>query len=104
MKYDLISIIFIKNYGIIAFQLLIIEINLFSHLYSDFIILLSYSFRVIMSSSIEKCVLDIPDEILEDKFLTLLPLNDLMNLMIIGKARLFHCGYAVIKKKFSSCK
>ena len=52
----------------------------------------------------QKCIFDIPDEILEDNLLTLLPFNDLMNLMNIGNVRLFRCCYAVIKKKPSCCK
>ena len=52
----------------------------------------------------QKCIFDIPDEILEDNLLTLLSFNDLMNLMNIGNARLFHCCYAVIKNKPISCK
>ena len=38
---------------------------------------------VIMSISIPKCILDIPDEILEDSLLTLLSFNDIINLMNI---------------------
>ena len=59
---------------------------------------------VVMSISRETCLLDIPDEILEDNLLTLLSFNDLMNMMNIGNTRLFRCCYAVIKKKPSSCK
>ena len=59
---------------------------------------------VIMSISRETCLLDIPDEILEDNLLTLLSFNDLMNMMNIGNARLFRCCCEVIKKKPSSCK
>ena len=85
-------------------QLVIIEINLFSHLYSDFIKLLSYSFMVIMSKSTQKCITDLPNEILVNNLLTFLSINDLMNLMNIGNAKLYHCCNAVIKKKPSSSK
>ena len=53
----------------------------------------------IMSNSIEKCILDIPDEILEDNLFTLLSFDDLIRLMNIGNARLFHCCDVVIIKK-----
>ena len=52
----------------------------------------------------QKCIFDIPDEILEDNLFTLLSVDDLMNLMNIGNSRLFRCSYAVIKKKPSCCK
>ena len=35
----------------------------------------------------QKCLFDIPDEILEDNLLTLLTFRDLMNLMNIGNER-----------------
>ena len=58
----------------------------------------------IMSDSIQKCILDIPDEILEDSLLTLLSFNDLISLMNIGNARLFHCcDTVIIKNPFSKC-
>ena len=53
---------------------------------------------VVMSNSIQKCIMDIPDEILEDKLFTLLSFDDYMNLMNIGNARLYRCCYVVIKK------
>ena len=53
---------------------------------------------VIMSNSIQKCLFDIPDEILEDNLFTFLSLSDLNNLMNIGNARLYRCCYAVIQK------
>ena len=59
---------------------------------------------VIMSNSIQKCIMDIPDEILESNLLTLLSFNDHINLLNIGNARLFRCCYAVIKKKPIGCK
>jgi len=61
--------------------------------------LLSYSSMAIMSHSIQKCILDIPDEILEDNLFSLLSFDDLIRLMNIGNARLFHCCDAVIIKK-----
>ena len=67
-------------------------------LYCDLIKLLSYTFMVIMSNSIQKCLFDIPDEILEDNLFTLLSFGDLMNLMNIGNARLYRCCNAVVKK------
>jgi len=57
---------------------------------------------VIMSNSIQKCLLDIPDEILEDNLFTLLSFRDLLSLMNIGNARLFRCCIAVIKKRHYS--
>ena len=59
---------------------------------------------VIMSNSIQKSIMDIPDEILEENLLTLLSFNDLRNWMKIDNARLFRCCHAVIKKKPSYCK
>ena len=59
---------------------------------------------VIMSNSIQKCLFDIPDEILEDNLFTLLSFGDLMNLINIGNARLCRCSNAVIKKKPISSK
>ena len=56
-----------------------------------------------MAISIQKCLLNIPDEILEDNLLTLLSFNDLMKMMNIGNARIFRCCYAVIKKKPNIC-
>ena len=47
----------------------------------------------------QKCIFDIPDEILEDNLLTLLSFNDLMNLMNIGNKRLYNCSTKIIKKK-----
>ena len=52
-----------------------------------------------MSISIQKSILDVPDEILEDNLLTLLSFKDLMDLMSIGNARLIRCCSVVIKKK-----
>ena len=51
-----------------------------------------------MSNSIQKNIMDMPDEILEDNLFTLLSLDDLMNLMNIGNARLYRCCLVVIKK------
>ena len=53
----------------------------------------------VMTNPIQKSVLDIPDEILEDNLFTLLSFDDLIRLMNIGNARLFHCCDAVIIKK-----
>ena len=47
----------------------------------------------------QKCIFDIPDEILEDNLLTFLSFNDLMNLMNTGSERLYNCSNNVIKKK-----
>ena len=62
-----------------------------------------YDNDIIMSKKYKSCrqnsILDVPDEILEDNLLTLLSLDDLMNLMIIGNVRLIGCCCAVIKKK-----
>ena len=63
-----------------------------------FIRLLSYGSMAIMSNSIQKCILAIPDELLEGNLFTLLLFNDLIRLMSIGNARLFHCCDAVILK------
>ena len=52
-----------------------------------------------MSLYIQKGILDIPDEILEDNLLTLLSFEDLINLMNIRDSRLIRCCSAVIKKK-----
>ena len=52
-----------------------------------------------MSISIQKGILHVPDEILEDNLLTLLSFDDLMNLMKIGNVRLIRCCGAVMKKK-----
>ena len=52
----------------------------------------------IMSNSIQKCIFDIPDEILENNLFTLLSFNDLITLMKIGNARLFRSCDAVIRK------
>ena len=62
-----------------------------------------------MSLSIQKGILDIPDEILEDNLLTLLSFHDLINLMNIRNSRLIRCCGVVIKKKglereFEKCK
>ena len=53
----------------------------------------------VMLNPIQKSILDIPDEILEDNLFTLLPFDDLIRLMNIGNARLFHCCDVVIIKK-----
>ena len=58
-----------------------------------------YDNDIVMSISIQKSILDVPDEILEDNLLTLLSSDDLINLMIIGNVRLIRCCCAVIKKK-----
>ena len=47
----------------------------------------------------QKCLFDIPDEILEDDLFTLLSFCDLMNLMSIGNERLYNCANKIIKKK-----
>ena len=52
-----------------------------------------------MSLSIQKGILDVPDEILEDNVLTLLSFQDLINLMSNRNSRLIRCCGAVIKKK-----
>ena len=52
-----------------------------------------------MSLYIQKGILDIPDEILEDSLLTLLSFQDLMNLMKIRNPRLIRSCGVVIKKK-----
>ena len=53
-----------------------------------------YDSDIIMSISIQQSILDVPYEILEDNLLTLLPFDDLMNLMNIGNVRLIRCcGY-----------
>ena len=53
----------------------------------------------VMLNPIQKSILDIPDEILEDNLFTFLSFDDLLRLMNIGNARLFHCCDAVIIKK-----
>ena len=47
----------------------------------------------------QKCIFDIPDEILEDNLLMLLSFHDLMNLKNIGNKRLYNCSTKIIKKK-----
>ena len=53
----------------------------------------------VMSNSIQKCIFDIPDEILEDNLFTLLSFSDLVSLMNIGNTRLLRCCDTVIIKK-----
>jgi len=55
--------------------------------------------RTEIKSEEQKCIFDIPDEILEDNLFTLLSFGDLMNLMNIGNERLYRCCNSVIKKK-----
>lgn len=52
-----------------------------------------------MSTSIQKCILDLPDEILEGNVLILLSFNDLLSLKNLGNTRLENCTKNVIKKK-----
>ena len=52
-----------------------------------------------MSLSIQKGILDIPDEILEDNLLTLLSFEDLINLMTIRNSRLIRCCGVVINQQ-----
>ena len=56
------------------------------------------TYQVTMSSSIQKCILDLPDEILEGNLLILLSFNDLLSLKNLGNARLENCSKKVIKK------
>ena len=65
---------------------------------------LSTKSRTEIKSEEQKCIFDIPDEILEDNLFTLLSFGDLMNvgMMNIGNERLYRCCNAVIKKKHMS--
>ena len=52
-----------------------------------------------MSRSVQKCILDLPDEMLEGNLLILLSFNDLLRLKNPGNTRLENCSKTDIKKK-----
>ena len=47
----------------------------------------------------QKDVLDLPDEIIEDKIMVFLSIQDLNNLIEVGNQRLENCSQRVIKKR-----
>ena len=62
----------------------------------------AFIFQVIMAKRIkleQKTLLDLPDEVIEDKIMKLLRVQDLYNLIAVGNERLKDCSHNVIKKR-----